>query len=252
MSSYNRQLAIGSQKGKRALNVFAFSENVGTTPEDLWQGKILTPSVSDMTYMIVADFLLIKSTSADDDFTGTGTQIVSIDYVDENYLRVTELLNMNGLTGVQTSKKSLGVNGIVCVTNGVLGESNKGIITAEALGAGDPQCIIDIEHGINQDSHVFIPADEQGIITRLTLTGEKNAEYKIVFEITGFINQVLRSSKVISIPFIFFQSSFSVEFEIPPVMPSASRIRIIAVSDQGTANSLSGSFDLELSKLGVS
>ena len=252
MPAYNRQLSLGQLKGKRSLSIFAFDSKVTQTLQDFWQGQLLTPPVENLTFMTTADYLLIKSTDVNDTLLGSGTRRVLVDHIDENFMRVVEVVETNGTTGTLTANKSLGVTVISAIENAVLGESNKGIITAEGNTTGDMQAVVAIGEGRNQDSHAFIPADEKAVMTRLTLTGEKNAEYKVVFQITPFVTTVPGSSSLTSIPFLFFESSIDIEFNVPPLFPSASQVNMRVLSDSGTNKKISGSYDMELSKIGVS
>jgi hypothetical protein len=256
MSSYGSSLSRGKVAFKSRGGSFAFSKNVGTTVEDLWQGKILTPPVPNMTYLETAEKMLIASTSADDSVAGSGTQIISITGVTAGYAEeITELVETNGIAGKLTVNEFIGINDIICIRNSVLGESNKGIITATSEDSGHVQSVVEWDaleggKGNSHGSHYFIPMGKEGTLKRLSFTGEKNAEYRIEFVTTVGAYQGT-PSQIVSIPVIFFESSVVRDFEIPPYFPEGTRVKIIAKSDQGTANQMAGSFDLEISDKGA-
>jgi len=252
MSGRGSQMARGEIDFFRTLSIFAFNGIIGTGLEDLWQGKLLTPPLPNMEYIDIgsAERLLIKSTSPDDTLLGTGTTKVLVDGVDQDFKRVLKQYDTGGTTGILTDELFLGVTVLSAVENAVLGESNKGIITAEGSVSNKIQSIIAIDEGRDQGAHMFVPVDEDAVLTRLHFTGEKNAEYKIVFQVTPFVTTI-NSTRLTSIPIIFFESSIEINFELPLLLPRASRINVKVLSDTGPSNKVSGSYDLELSKLGV-
>lgn len=250
MGEFESRVSRGLIQGKRNVNVFSFSENVTTVKEDLWQGKILTPPVPNMIHLDNEENILIKSTDANDSIAGSGARTVFIEGVDQDYNRISETVNLNGISGVVTQNKYIGVNDLICMSNAVLGESNKGIITAEGNVSNRIQSVINIDQGQTHGSHYFIPQNEEALLKRIHITGEKNAEYQLNIDIVPSVIDGI-SSKTSSVPTIFFESFVKIDFEIPPLLQPSSRISVKAISDQGLANSISGSYDLELIEKGV-
>lgn len=252
MSIQGTRIARGIVGGKRLDKVFGFSDNVGTLEEDLWEGKLATPSEPNMTYLVVAEKLKLKSTSDQDKPGGTGITHTFIDGVSDNYEFVSETVEMNGTTDVETVNTYLGVNNFRTTLANSLGVTNVGILTAHSVGTSKLQSLIQIGKGASFSSHFFTPKGQVGIIKGLFFTGEKNAEYFLEFVGVFGAGTGLPISQGTSIPLIFFNTFIRLEYiEDPIFIPEQSRLRIIISSDSGPTNKLSGSYSVELAMKGI-
>jgi hypothetical protein len=85
--------------------LFGRNAAVGTTPETIWE--------SGAAYTWPAAAAVLEVTSSDntaDVLAGTGAQKITIEGLDANYLEVSEVVDMNGNTAVNTTNSYLRVN----------------------------------------------------------------------------------------------------------------------------------------------
>lgn len=246
MSGYGSALASGKIPGRRSQLKTFVSENVSTTKLDLWEGLAYTPDPwPNLVYNLVPRKIKIKSTSDQDKPGGTGLSTISIDGVGDGYSRKTEnTIVLNGTTEVETEFEYLGLNSANGGLANVLGGKSVGDITFYSDVDDTLQGVMLAGTDAMFSSHFFVPNNERCLIHAISFTGEKNAEYNIEF--VGTFSTILGTiSEGTTIPIIFFESGYTREFKIPFPVPPASRIRVVAKSDQGSTNVLSGNMELE-------
>lgn len=250
MSLYGSNVSSGKFPGRSRHGAFAFSSDIDQTAfKDVWEGALSPVSPSDnIIFLVTAQKMLIRSESPDDSLTGSGTRTVFIEGVDENWLPVQEVIELNGQSNVETEFLYYGVNELNALSNFKQGESNVGIITAVSKDTSDLQAIITIEQGSSHGSHYTVALGHTAQIFRTNMTGLKGDEFNVRFD--TIINASSgTSSRTSSIPLIFFESSIVVEFEYPVVLAGSSRIWMKAKT-QTANNSLSASYGVQLLKDG--
>lgn len=90
------ELSKGNIPGHTARNIIGRNPAVGTVIQDLWDpGGVLT-------YPTTGEQWEISSNNANDTSAGTGARTVLIRYLDDNHIRQSETLTLNGFTVVTT------------------------------------------------------------------------------------------------------------------------------------------------------
>jgi hypothetical protein len=114
------QIALGCHDGITFMNKFGANSAVGTSYEDIWNpGALWVP-------LPAATVLDVSSSHADDTLLGDGLRTLHIFGLDANYEEISEIVEMDGLTPVQTENIYLFVNRVHGDTGGV-----------DAVNAGD-------------------------------------------------------------------------------------------------------------------
>lgn len=126
--------------------------DIGTAYQDIWE-----PGGS-LQYLLAASKLEIASSDAADALLGAGATQVRVTGLDADYKRQDEVLALDGLTPVLTTKDYLRVNGLEIVAAGVDGVAI-GDLTLRVQGAGAVQAFI--AAGVSNRSlasHYTVPA----------------------------------------------------------------------------------------------
>lgn len=127
-------IAMGRIAGASFVVGSGYTSNLGTaSATTIWHGN------SVYSYLSVASVLTLSSTSVNDTALGTGARTVQIRGLDANYARISEVVTLNGQTGVSTVNSYLRVYGVTSVTVGSTG-NNEGTVYAGtgAIVAGVP------------------------------------------------------------------------------------------------------------------
>ncbi len=132
----------------------------------------------------VAEELIIKSTSDDDTFGGSGCGVIFVQGLDENYLEKREVYQMNGIAGVTTTGDVWSRVWIIrsVVVEGDVRVPNVGDITVASAFAGNPVVnFMAAGEGRDLSSHFTMPADFQGAALNLSLgtSSNQNAEIRL-------------------------------------------------------------------------
>jgi hypothetical protein len=117
---------------------FGINNNVGQANETIWIGSSL------YSFPTSASVLKVSSSSASDAYpSGTGAQTVLIDGLNAAYERVSEVVELNGQTAVNTANSYLRVNKMIVLTAGS-GGTSAGFIYAGTgtVNAGVPDVIV--------------------------------------------------------------------------------------------------------------
>jgi hypothetical protein len=116
---FDLQVSRGQILGHTTLSLFGYQSAVGNTKIPVWE------NATAYTYITSASTLTLVSTSASDNTSAS----VSISGLDSNYNLVSEILNLNGVTGVTTANSYFRVNSLVLITPGSSQTTNVGTIT---------------------------------------------------------------------------------------------------------------------------
>lgn len=157
---FGLQIARNQIQGHSNILVFGYNPDVDTSEETVWPDGGLIPHPS------AESVLKISSTSANDTAAGTGARTVFISGVNGNYNTVSETVELNGQTAVNTTNSYLYVNQLYVVTTGS-GGVNDGAINAGTgvVTLGVPAVLYDlIAAGFNQRTtgHYCVPAGYTG------------------------------------------------------------------------------------------
>lgn len=167
----------GNIQGQETENKFGENLAVGTTQEDIQsQGGTLIFLESPETI----DFV---STDADDDVTGIGARSIEIFGVDENFTEISEVILMDGLIDITSSKEYLRVFRALVLTTGTYGGINQGIITGTASISSTVQIEIPILQGQSQTTHFTVPAGKNIIISSFSATMDTGKSVDVLFHV---------------------------------------------------------------------
>lgn len=204
------------------------SVDIATTPEDLWQHGGM------YTFPTAAGVVSIVSDDPNDTLLGTGAQKVLIMGLDEDWMPISEEVEMDGTTPVATTKEFWRRNAFF-VTSAGSGEVNAGNITATLNAV----TLAYIEIGLGSELAAIFSSREgfateiKQIVASVTeATGFASAEIIVQFRQTSlgyswwtpFMTSV--ANRV---------SGNTITFETPILVPEKSdiRLRVNAVSSNG-------------------
>lgn len=156
----------------------AFSLDVSTTAGLLWPAG----AGVDLDYLTSAETMDVVSTSALDAFpAGTGARRVLITGLDDNFLSINEIVELDGVTPVVTTLSYLRINQAICLDVGVL-EQNAGDISITATTAMDLQAFIPTGLGKHLAIAVTTPADRWAILCRMEMEGQGTDSVEFLYE----------------------------------------------------------------------
>ncbi len=126
--------------------------DIDTAPEDVWTGGGLYP------WMTGATSLEAVSSSADDIAAGTGARSIILIGLDINFIEVTQMITLNGVTPVAIPTSLFRINTCTLLSAGSL-QTNQGDITIRDSGAGTTRAIIPLGYGTLRQSQYTVPAN---------------------------------------------------------------------------------------------
>lgn len=132
-------VAMGLIPGAKSQDLHGYNEAIGTAFEPL--RSISTPVYPTVNTPIT---LTLSSDAVTDVYgTGTGAWAVMVTGVTANFVEVSEIVNLNGRTGVSTVNTYLAVNSVTVVAAGSNGFNNGGIYAGfGAISTGVPANIL--------------------------------------------------------------------------------------------------------------
>ena len=139
------------------------SIDTASTPEDVWEGGGLYP------FQTSAQTLEVVSSSANDAAAGTGTRSVTVIGLDANYVQISEVVVLNGVTPVATTKQYLRVNTFTQASVGS-GGINAGDLTLRVSGAGATQALMKAGYGFARQCVYTVPANSTLFIMSLNFS----------------------------------------------------------------------------------
>lgn len=220
------RVSIGDVKGYKIETLLGSNSGTTTVLETLWEegGIYVFPSS--------ATTMTLSSDDANDTSAGTGARTIRIMGLDANFDDISEIVTLNGLTGVPTVNLYLRIqgNGLTVMSVGSNG-SNVGItyIGTGIITSGKPANVFGlIASGINR-SHVgvfTVPNDKVAKIDQLILSVEKGKFITLqIFEAPlglPFINFAT---------FQIFESAFNTRFLLSTVRTEKTDIDFRAKTD---------------------
>lgn len=125
--------------------------DIASVPEDIWSGGGIYP------WMTAATALEIVSSSANDTAAGTGTRTVMVNGLDINFVSISQVITLNGVTPVAIPSNLYRINAILQMSSGSA-KINAGTITVRDSGAGATRGIMPIGYGTARQSIYTVPA----------------------------------------------------------------------------------------------
>lgn len=233
--------AIGTKlvAGHYPFHSIGYNPDVGNTREDIceWGGIYVPPPAGGIQ-------MVAQSTSALDDGNpvGTGVWTVEMNYLDGNWMEATEIITLNGLTGVNTVATDIQrVNYFHTKTADITtvgyGEA-AGNITLKNTAGTITYAQITATGNFSRHGFFTIPAGKQGFIT--------GASIRCGYTTTGrFIRANLRTTSdhdgvltpgifQYKRPFLNMDSSDYLHLDMPIMVPAMCDIKFSAIDEAGT------------------
>lgn len=242
---FGLQVSRGQIQGHSNVLIFGYNADVDTSEESVW------PADGTIPHPTVASVLKISSSSANDTAAGTGARTVFIEGVDGSYNVVSDTIELNGQTAVNTINEYLYVNRFFVLTVGSGGQ-NAGNINAGTgvVTSGVPAVLYDlIAAGYNNRTtgHYCVPAGYTGyMVEGLFSSGQASGSTAV----TGFLKQhgpegILRVGAVSTVN----NSAAVYMFEPPYTIPEKNCVGATAIGAANN-NAVSSYFNIVLIKNG--
>jgi len=222
-------VANGKVPGWRALRLPGTCSNVptGSVPHEMWSH----PSIDIRTLPSTPAVAAVVSTSANDTSAGTGARTVRVSGLDEDYLEVSEVVALNGVTPVNTTQTFIRVNSAVCTSAGS-GAVNAGGISVSV--GGNDQAYITVGKGQSANTGYCIPADYKYIITSY-IVGTGRISGSSDCEITGQVKLFQENPVWVGISRLYlYQIILNNSDTVPTIVPPKTDIRQIITSTSTT------------------
>lgn len=207
---------------------------VGIFFEDVWDaGGVLT-------YPTVGEQWEIFSSSSNDTAAGTGMRTVLMAFLDDNFVRQTEIITLNGTTAVSTVAtnilRPIGSQGLTWGST----EENEGEIIVQVAGGSGPTArrggilfdtsVVGDERGFNasQDGRYTTPAGKTSFITGIINNVQKNFDVTLRL----FTRQFGQTAFILLAEMNNYQTSFQDQLEEAPIpLPEKTDVKIQVRSD---------------------
>ena len=237
--SYEDEVALGRREGKISIREFGSNLDV-----DSGAAELVAPWGGSLVVVTNAETLDIVSDSANDTNGGTGANSIFIDGIDTNYDRITETINLNGLTAVTTANSYRFINYITVELSGSA-QSNVGTITATFNTTGNIGGQILPGRGTTTQAMYQIPRNYTGLLKSIFFNVRKLAGGSAPF-ITFNVNIFDTDKNTIYQEFpIRIDTSVENDREIPFIIPiSAPEKSIIYVTVSTDTNNTVANFKI--------
>lgn len=189
--NYNYDVAMGRVGNATTWNKFGYNLDVDTgATETIWSPGGRYASLNS------ADTLVVTSSDAADDGNpaGTGANSVIIYGVDANFAAQTEVVTLNGISGVTTSSSWRGVNRVANYLVGS-GGTNAGTITITATTGGATHAQLPAGQGTTQQCIFFTQAGYTALADWLFINCNKiGAGSEPIVTIKGWVKSLVSNS----------------------------------------------------------
>jgi len=173
-TSYTFDLQLARDKIPNMENIFipGFANSVSSTERQVWNG----PPAEEFRPTDPASTSIVSS-STDDDFSGgIGGQVISLQGIDKDFNRVSELALLQGTTTVTLLHKYIKINFAAIVQTGTA-KINQGNITIyNESDISQVMTFLNIKMGLAQSSSFLVPKGHTLYLKQLTVGTEKNAD----------------------------------------------------------------------------
>lgn len=242
---FGLQVSRGQIQGHSNVLIFGYNADVDTSEESVW------PADGTVPHPTAASVLKISSSDANDTAAGTGARTVFIEGVDGSYNVVSDTVELDGQTAVNTINEYLYVNRFFVLTAGSGGQ-NAGNINAGTgtVTSGVPAVLYDlIATGYNNrtSGHYCVPAGYTGyMVEGLLSAGQASGSTAV----TGFLKQhgpdgILRVGAVSTVN----NSAAVYMFDPPYTIPEKNCVGATAIGAANN-NAVSSYFNIVLIKNG--
>jgi len=237
---YLYAIAEGDIPGHEPLLKFGTRESVAAGVSSvIWEGP--TDLYVDLPS---AEILKITSTSANDiAVTGTGARTLMLEGLDASYNEVSDSINMNGLTAVNSNVAFLRINRAYVITCGT-GYTNAGIINIKNNASTVTQLLINIGDGQSLISRWTVPLGKTAYLVRAGISTNSNKGARISFFARKLDGGILYPWLIKYRGYIF-SGAVGVNIKIPFKVPEKTdlEMRVLTPVSAGVT-SVGGTFEL--------
>lgn len=156
------EIAKGTVFGHELVHVFGQNLDVGTTVEDVW-----TVGGGYNWQTAVKDLEVISDSANDDKDSGTGAQKIMVLGLDDDFLPVSQEVELEGLSANAMTVQMRRVLGVYVTDVGTYGAANDGNILVRVESAGATLAQIVDGRGRSEMAVYTIPAGKVGFITEI-------------------------------------------------------------------------------------
>jgi hypothetical protein len=230
---FDLQVSRGQITFHEAFCQFGINSDVQQSTETVWTGS------TDYSFPASASVLKISSGSNDDAYpSGTGAQTVLIDGLNAAYERVSEVVELNGQTAVNTTNTYLRVNKMTVLTAGT-GGTSAGVIYAGTgdVSSGVPAVTVNrtgIASNESESAFYTVPVGHTLFINRWTMSsgnGTANASTRFTLRVRP-LGGVFGIKAFYSIP---GNGIYECEAAYPLPIPEKADLDVRAIASAGTS-----------------
>jgi len=215
------EMSKGNIPGHTARNIIGRNPTVGTSVEDLWDpGGVLV-------YATAGEQWEISSDDANDTSAGTGARTVIIRYLDDNHVRQTETVTLNGFSVVTTVGTDMFRFESAEVITAGSGAENAGLLTITVAGAGDVRGAIIANENVSLDGHYTVPAGKTAFAVSISEEINKGEDILLKYKATRGTNGIFRT---VIISTLYQSSVFFPIIAVKDPLVEKSDLKITAVS----------------------
>lgn len=151
------QVSLEDVSGHTAVLIESENEDIDSgVEEDIWiEG-------GELVYLDNAEVMNISSDSALDTLLGVGGRVLLIEGLDQDYNKISELVNLSGTTVVQTTNSYLRVR-MLTITSSGDSETNNGTIRATSAGNNTVQASMKVGESVSKNSQYTVPSGTSAI-----------------------------------------------------------------------------------------
>ena len=166
------ELAQGNIPGQSSFGFITKNDNVGTDRVDQWDdASMMIYPANDA----ISEVWEISSTSPNDTNGGTGAWNAIVISLDEDFLRVTHTVDLNGTTPVTIPDLHTRPHQVILPDSGS-SDANEGKITVRVVGSGLLRNTVRIGESLSFDGHFTVPADKKAFIMQTYTNFGKNLD----------------------------------------------------------------------------
>jgi len=167
---FDIEVARKSIPGYEAIQIAGNNPSVGTSFEDTWDpgGTFVYPT-SEETWEIFSD-------NANDTSGGTGARSVLINGLDDSYIEQTEVITMNGISIVTTTRTDwFRITSVLVISSGS-SQTNEGNITLRVSGGGSIRSLIQTNLSRTFNGFFTVPSNKTLIVQQQIIRIPKNED----------------------------------------------------------------------------
>tara|TARA_R110000744_G_scaffold380393_1_gene501049 strand:- start:378 stop:1220 length:843 start_codon:yes stop_codon:yes gene_type:complete len=166
------ELAQGNIPGKSSFGFITKNDNVGTDRVDQWDDASMMVYPANDT---ISETWEIASTSPNDTNGGTGAWNAIIISLDDDFLRVTHTVDLNGTTPVTIPGLHTRPHQVILPDSGS-SDTNEGKVTVRVSGSGLLRNTVRVGESLSFDGHFTVPADKKAFIMQTYTNFGKNLD----------------------------------------------------------------------------